>query len=255
MTKEQRIAYSEKHERKMRSYERKYLRPVFTAVHSQILAFTKILREQGIDEAQRHIDTVIANDQIAPVILRLYADVGSYFADKTLFDINRSAKQETKGFGLNMDWIDNIINYFKRFLLAQVVVPITQTTKKYILEVLTQAQKEGWGTEKIARKLESDEITLKRARLITRTESVKAMFKGNQLAAAKSKWETEDTWIAAKDQRTRHSHRVVDGETVITGERFKVPTYARVGKVDVQTGFNNNIHEKQIINGKEIIST
>jgi hypothetical protein len=249
MTKAERIHHSEKHGRRVKLFERKYLRQVFDAIHSQILSFTKILKAQGIDEARRHLDTVILNDQIAPVILRLYTEVGLYQANKVLREINASAKEshkqlvlvykvgvstpdlpfQTKGFGDNEEWINAIINYFKGNLLSKTIIPITETTKKQILDVLTQAQAEGWGIDKIAHELESSEISLWRAQLITRTELAKAYFKGHQLGEEKSKWESVSEWVTAHDHRVRSSHNEVDGEKIGTGGRFKVPIYKTIG--------------------------
>lgn len=239
MTKEERKAYGERHLRKVKLFERKYLKQVFNALHSQVLSVSKILKESGIDEAKRQLDRTVVNDDLTPVILRLHVDVGVYQANKVLREINASAKDrsESKGFGFNAEWVSAIANFLKQTLL-KLVSGITETTKKQILQILEQGVKEGWGIDKMANELESSELTLWRARLIVRTELVKAYSKGHELGKDKSKWETEDRWISVHDVRTRHSHKEMDGEVIGTGGKFKVPVYKKVGKVDVQIGWD-----------------
>jgi hypothetical protein len=238
MTAKERSTYSDVHVRKVKFFERKYVPKVYKAIHSQILAFTDVLNKEGIDAAKRLLDKTVVNEQIAPVIQELYTVVGLYKARLVAREIKASARVEVKGFGLNLEWIQSLINYFREYGLNKVSVPITQTTRKQILDVLSEGEREGWTIDRMTRKLESSELTLWRAQLIARTEIAKAMFKGHQLASDKSTWETEDTWIATEDHRTRHSHRLVDGDVIGTGGRFKVPTFHRVGKVDIQTGFD-----------------
>lgn len=239
MTKEERKLYGEKHLRKVKLFERKYLKQVFNALHSDFTQAAKVLRERGVDEVKRELDRLVVNEDIGPVILRLHVDVGVYQANKVLREINASAKQrtETKGFGFNSEWINTIANFLKQTLL-KLVSGITETTKRQILQILEQGSKEGWGIDKMANELESPDLTMWRARLIVRTELVKAYNKGHELGKEKSKWETEDTWLSVDDARRRHSHRDVDGDKVGEGGKFKVPIYEKVGGVDMQTGFD-----------------
>lgn len=239
MNKENRQAYGEKHLRRQKLFERKYLKPVFNALHSDFVQTAKVVREKGTDEARRELDRLIVNEDIAPVLLRLHVDVGVYQANKILREINASAKSEVKGigFGFNGEWIAAIANFFKTTLL-KLVAGITETTRKQIIDILEEGAREGWGIDKIANELESPELTLWRARRIVRTELVKAYSKGHELGKDKSKWETEDIWISVHDARTRHSHKEMDGDKIGTGGKFKVPIYKKVGGVDVQQGFD-----------------
>jgi hypothetical protein len=239
VNKEARQAYSEKHERKHKFFERKYLKPVFQALHTDFVQAADVVRKQGVDEARRQIDRIVVNEDIGPVLLRLYVDVGVYQANKVLREINVSARtrKEEKGFGFNGEWISAIANFFRTFQL-KLVSGITATTRKQIIDILEEGHREGWEVDKIANELESPELTLWRARRIVRTELVKAYSKGHELGKEKSKWETIDMWISAKDNRTRHSHKDVDGDKVGEGGKFKVPVYEKIGGVDVQAGFD-----------------
>lgn len=239
MNNEQRKAYSEKSVRRQKLFERKYLTPVFNAIHSTLIGAAKTVRQKGVEESQRELDKLIVNDDIAPILIRLYVDAGVYQANKVLREINASAKQEQKGigFGFNDEWISSLISFFKHNLLT-LVSGITATTKKQIMDILEEGQKQGWGIDKIANEIESPEVSMWRARLIVRTELVKAYSRGHELGKEKSKWETEDRWISAHDERTRRSHAEVDGDVIGTVGKFKVPIYRKMSGVDVQVGWD-----------------
>ena len=231
--------YSAKHIRRMKLFERQHLKPVYNALEKQINPVVSILRKQGIEQAQASLDTVEINAYLAPPIRDIYKTVGLYFANKTIWDLQQSAKQEQKAsFGFNDEFVRDILAFFNQYLLNQAILPISETTKNQILQVISEGIQKGWGADKIAMALESPELLLWRARLITRTESNKAMNFGQRLGESKSEWESVKTWIAANDHRTRHAHRLVDGITVDFTQRFLVPIYK--GKlqagVDLMTG-------------------
>ena len=199
------------------------------------------------------------NTEINKALKELFTTVGTHFAIQKTKEINKSARQivshkqlvlvspdvstpglyETKdnGFGTNEEWVRELIKYFNENNLKD-VVGITDTTRQQIIEVLTKAQTEGWGIDRIVNELEADDITAARAKLIVRTESVKAMNQGDKLAKSKSRWETEDTWLATGDDRTRESHREVDGDTIGTRGKFKVPIYEKKRGVNILMGWD-----------------
>jgi hypothetical protein len=125
------------------------------------------------------------------------------------------------GFGLNLKWITDIVNYFQWDLFA-LVQNITDKTRNQILEVLTRAVNLGESFEWIENQLTSPQLLAWRTRLIARTETAKGAFKGRQLANQDNEWETEKEWISANDHRTRHGHRKVDGEIIDADARFQV---------------------------------
>ena len=238
---------------KYRVFERRFTPAVYKALQVQIKDVVNILESQGVDAAKRFNDTVLMNDRMGVVIRDLYKTVGLFFANNSYENIQKQVKR--KGFGFNLEWTNEILNYFRLYLLSKAVIPITETTKEFIRQILEQGEREGWGIDKMAYELTNSEISLNRARVITRTETAKAAFKGRELAYDKSPYKLTLEWIAADDHRTRHSHRQIDGVVIEDSGRFQVPVYKRVGKVDMQIGVDlmkgpgdPNAHKENVIN-------
>lgn len=220
--------------KRFKYFEKKYTPAVYRALQSQIKLVSGVLKANGVDSARRFNDSVMMNEQIGTVIRDLYKTVGVYFANDSYRHIQEQVK--TKGFGFNDEWIAEILNYFRLYLLSKAVVPITETTKEFIRQVLEKGEKEGWGVDKMAYELEHSDLTLQRARLIVRTETSKAAFKGRDLAHKTTPYELTLEWVSATDHRTRHSHYQMNGVKVNENERFSVPRYKKIGKIDVFTG-------------------
>lgn len=231
MTKQQRYNYSAKHIRRMKLFERQFLKSVFNALHTQITPIVNILNQQGIEAAQNALNTIFINAHIIEPINEIYKTVGVYFANKTIYDINQSAREVKQGFGFNEQFIMDILHYFKMNLLDQVVLSISETTKNQILKVISEGILMGWGAEKIAKTIGSPELTMWRARMIVRTEANKAMNYGQILGESKSEWESNKIWIAANDHRTRHSHRDMDDKMIPFKDKYLVPVYKSVGGI------------------------
>src|SRR5205809_7131592 len=155
MTKAEHIA---KHTRRMILFERQFLKPVFNAIHSQIMDVVNDIKREGLDKAKQNLDRLILNDKIGAVVREIYLTVGIYFIKKTLAGLG-GLEVKAGGFGINPEWVQALIAYFKSDLLAKVVLPISQSTKQQILEVLIKAEQEGWGVDQIINALETSDIT------------------------------------------------------------------------------------------------
>jgi len=225
MNKKQRQLYSQRDQRRKKLFEKKYVKQVNAALKQQLTEAATILRASGVDGLKLKLANLIFIQDLATVILDLWQEVGVYYGNKTLRDINTSIREEKAGFGLNDKWIRDILEYFARFLLAKAVLPISETTKQQILSIITKGEQEGWGIDQMVYELENSDITLGRARLIVRTELVMAQNYGQQLAKKESIYELQEEWISADDLRTRKSHQEVDGMVINEGGRFRVPRY------------------------------
>jgi hypothetical protein len=187
-----------------------YVGQVYKALQSQIEAAIEVVKRDGVHTAAAQLPAVVINDQIGSVVLELYRTAASQAAKKYKPNIKAA------GFGFDQLFINGILDYLKRFLLDKVVVPITNTTIAFIDAILKTAVKEGWGVDETVKNLRGSGITKNRAKMIVRTETVRAT-NYTQLAAADSEdFEMEKSWIAIEDKRTRrsHSHAGVDGERV-----------------------------------------
>jgi SPP1 gp7 family putative phage head morphogenesis protein len=186
----------------------KYIGPVQRALQSNIPDYVKIVEEYGVEQGLNIIHgRAMINTEIGKVVASLYQDAAR-MAEKT-FRISKSAPV------INMfSFVQSVIRYFSKYLLQMVVLPISMTTKDQIERILKQAIKEGWGVEKTVSKIKDPDLTRYRARMIVRTESVRAMNYAQLKAADNAKYQTEKQWIAIEDKRTRvsHSHFGVDGE-------------------------------------------
>lgn len=235
MTNQQRREYSSLFIRQSNRLAGKYNRKIFNALKSSVDTFIDDLQTNGVARAQSNLFLTITNEQLAPVIQELHTEAGLFFGRKAWREIQRSAKQmEVKaGFALNEKWIADLIAFFAQDLL-RTVSNITNTTRNQILSVLMKASTEGWSIEQIVKELESPVLLAGRARLIARTELGKAAFAGRKIASDDSEWETQKEWVAANDHRTRHSHRMVDGDSIDAGKKFQVQNDK--GGIDLMEG-------------------
>jgi hypothetical protein len=235
VTAKERQAYSQAYINRLNKLEKKYVKPIYKALVSQVQQFIDDLEAYGLQVAQSRLLVTIGNDEITAVLQDLHRESALYFGKKAYYEIRRSARKkiEKAGFGLSEEWLQAIIEFFNREYFA-LVQQISDTTRDVILKVLSQAAEEGWSNDQIVEKLKSPGINAARARLIARTELNKGAFFGRKLATDDSEWETEKEWVAANDHRTRHSHRAVDGDVIDVDGKFAVSTPK--GGVDYMEG-------------------
>lgn len=245
MTWKQRRLLENINERKRKNLERLFMRKVYDALQSFYADFAAILRERGIDAVYMVLGKTAIDTRIGPVIRDLYLRVGLSYARYTYDQIQSSAREPKKSVKLprikgvrttklvggqidfNERWAQMILEYFRMYLIDKAVVPITIESKARIAQILKIGTDEGWTIERMAKELETDRLLMYRARLIVRTETAKAAYYGRRIGAQDSGFETTKEWIAARDSRTRHSHRDIDGEIIESNARYQVPIYRR----------------------------
>jgi hypothetical protein len=221
LNEKQREQYSNRHSRRMKLFERIFYKRIVAVFRDQFKQAADKIRSSGVDS----LDSLFAGNGIAPVIRDMYRIVGLWAAKRETANINRSLREQKAGFGKDEQWIAILMEYFRTELLAKVILPISGETVRRMRELLDKGIAEGWGVDRIAFEFENSDIPVWRARLIVRTELVQAVFKGQQIAKDDTEFETEDTWIAARDFRTRPSHRHADGDTVKPGRKFRIERY------------------------------
>ena len=199
-------------EQRRAGIERKYLPLIQRELSKQVQAFISHINWNGLIEGRLNLDHVIPVNGIQAVIKALYIKSGLLQANNVYGDLKRS-NLKFSGFGFNEQWTRDIENYFQLHILNKAVLPITGTTKNMIREILEKASREGWGVEQTVKEIISrtQDINRHRARVITRTESVRAMNVGTLLGADKSSIVLDKQWITARDERVRSSHRYLQG--------------------------------------------
>lgn len=192
---------------------KKHLPRVYAALQKQInITIRNILAAESVsaDPIQKALDELsrnhFVNPWIGPVVQALYKDAGNQAAAR--YRVEKALVIPLTGF------VRDVIDYFNAFLLEKVVLPISQTTVNQVKTVLKQAISDGWGVDKTVRELKNSSLTKYRAKMIVRTESVRAMNYAQLKAADNDKFQVEKKWLAVEDRRTRftHGHNGVDGE-------------------------------------------
>lgn len=249
MTTEEKQIYSLTYQRQMKVFERKYIPQINSVLQEQVNHFAKALLKIGPIKALHEINKLIFDPKLAITLSNLYKDVGVYFGKKVEKEINKELKvpvKKTGQLGSNPQWIQDINDYLVSDLLNDAVIPINNTTRNRIREILAEGQQQGYSYEEIARLITGsatidDEMlvpadqdgSLIRARLITRTESVKAAFVGRQAAASKAGFQMQKEWIAAEDFRTRPAHAIAgDSDPIDEDALFNVMGEDLIGPGD-----------------------
>lgn len=240
MTTNQRQEHSALHTRATKRLESPFVTIIKGVIKAQINAVAAKLKASGVYDAQSLLNTTIVDNDLMKPIEYLYRVFGIYAARKTIAQINKSARigEVKAGFGINDEIIARIIQFLTENIFIKAVVPISRTNRDLILARIIEGQQKGWGAARIADDLQGWDMPSWRSLMLVRTESQFAMGYGRQEGKRASRWQTESVWIAANDHRTRHSHRVVDGDRVDEGKRFAVPIMkgnAQVG-IDLMLG-------------------
>jgi hypothetical protein len=170
-----------------------------------------LVKTHGVQYAKARYNENLINTSIGLVVEELYKTAAGeglkYF--------------QVKGF------IEDVLDYLRRFILVKIVMPISHTTSKFIEDTLNKSIENGWGVDQTVKALADSDITRNRARMIVRTESVRALNYTQLVAADDKNFQVDKQWVAVDDDRTRfgnkpggHNHLGVDGERVALYEPF-----------------------------------
>jgi uncharacterized protein with gpF-like domain len=225
------------------AFEKRYIAQVYKALRMPYSSFITDLKTYGLTYAKENLNSRLMSPEMGEAIQRIYRGAGVYMARKTLSQLKKESSTvrrtgTSKGaptptalsfkfFGFNEEWVQEIINYFRLYLLNKAVLPISAHTRDHILRVLEKATAEGWSNDQIVSEIltspEAREQVRNRARKIVRTETVRAANYGVLIGADKYEYEVEKEWLSVNDSRTRTSHRHgsgVDGERRSPDGRF-----------------------------------
>jgi hypothetical protein len=188
----------------------------------------------GITQARNNLAGNAVILPVAPLLQSLYKKAGLMGARMQYTELKQAIREGKKshavamqtkaGFGINEQWIADVLNYLKINLL-QLAQAITETMRSDALKIFNEAIENGWSIDQMVKALKETGLMQRRARVIARTETVRAANVGHQIGAKSLPYEMNKKWVAAKDHRTRHSHKQVNGQVTDEQATFKVPVY------------------------------
>jgi|ERR1044072_1182510 hypothetical protein len=208
----------------------------------------------------RNLD-LLPMQPVADAVKSIYLDAGRLWAHESYLNVMRQAGLRKSFFvtmqykarmpiGFNEDFINSILQYFELRLLNDAVLPITQTTRDWILQSLNKGIEEGLGIDEIVQQIMRSDITRVRANTIARTEIGKAANYGADLGAEKTGLLFNDVWISVRDHRTRRDHRDADNQVVPHGEPFVVGAerYLMLRPGDSKSQDGRKVPAKEVVN-------
>lgn len=180
--------------------------------------------------ARNELANILLNEDIAKVLRSIYRTAGLMGAKLANDEIKKAATLKAAGFGRNETWIRDVINYLRLHNL-EMVGAITETMREDIIAILEKAIENGWGIAETVKALQVERV-VSRAEVIARTEINRAANVGHSVAAKSLPYEVDKRWVAAKDHRTRHSHKKINDHVTGEDDYFNVAIY----KGDRNTG-------------------
>lgn len=188
----------------------------------------EVAGERAIEPSAKGI--VPTEDQIGRIVSRLspcglanrlrsvLRDVIGFFGREAVSQIDDSREFDSSN--------HRVEQYLENFA-AERVRGINETTRSDLREALVEGVREGEGIEDLATRVESvfDEASRNRARVIARSEVIAASnaatHEGLRQAGAQGK-----EFLATRDDRTRDTHREMDGQKRALGADFDSPSGA-----------------------------
>lgn len=190
-----------------------------------------IVKSNGVQAAISSLNKGLTNPELTKEIQRLYATVGSRYANDTY----RSLKVKQRGlrkpikslfpsanidpalfksiadfeikaganFGFNATWVQWILNYLQKHLIENITFNVNTTTRDHLLKVLSQSITEGLGIDKTVELLKNDDFSETQAARIARTEVNIASNAGTLAAGETYEYQMQKEWVSVTDFRTR----------------------------------------------------
>ena len=185
-----------------RRYERRYEKQIYAALKKQLQPYL-----DAVEQAPANINQfdLISPAPLADVLESLYVTAGVAYAE-AMYNAIQPPKKSTKE-QLRAGWRD----FMRRFAvtnLTGVLIDINKTSKDIIERIVSNGLRDGKGIPDIARSIEQSVagIFTNRAKLIARTEMVKATNTAAMESSKTSDFMYEKKWLPATDNRTREDH-------------------------------------------------
>lgn len=214
---------------------------IFTAIRTQYDTLLKDLTS-GLNEHQAIAK--IDPEPVRKVLKDIYIDAATIYGAKVRADLNRLVPRRLQNpnsfnilkshkiseFGqikarLPMGFSEEMRRLIEQYFSLDILnesEDITDTTKKLIREVFTNAYAKGEGIDDIVKQLKDTELSAKRSRTIARTETVTSANAGALFVAKSTGLDLNKEWLSASDHRVRHPHRLANGQTIGVDDYFNV---------------------------------
>lgn len=228
--------------------EKKYTIFVTRAIVSFRSSFISHLNTHGLEYAKQRVQLTHLSPELTKILTAIYKEAGLLGARMTFDELK--ATQKAANFGRNQSWINAVANFLKLHLL-RLVSRITETMRNDIIKVLEKATEEGWSIDRTVQELRRKDVVQARARVIARTEIVRAANVGHSVGAKSLPYELNKKWVSATDHRVRHSHRQINNHVTDENGTFKVPIYDGknlTGYDEMQYPGDANAHPSNTIN-------
>jgi hypothetical protein len=255
MNARQRSEYWVKVERLRRQLDQKYSSLFSAAISKDVNKVASDIRKYGTDAARTLMGAYAWNDEMMTIMMQLYKEAAILFGNASFRAVRNAGQKAADPYGINNDFITSILQFLAQYGFM-LVADMTQTTKKQLLNIISQGVADGLGIDEIARQLtQSDELgyAMMRARRIARTEVMRASNYAAMEGAKLHNFEVDKIWIASRDLRTRriprdsYDHFHMDGATVpynepftSTGKKGDTVLAAQPGDPNAPAGFTIN---------------
>lgn len=228
MNASQREAYWTKFERLRRGLDIKYSSLFQKAISKEMRKVARDLQLMGPSATLSMMGSYAWSDELMKIMTELYRETAVVFGNASYRAVRNQSRKAADPFGLNTDFISQIIQFLSLYGF-QLVAEMTQTSKKKLTDIITQAVQEGLSIDEMVRIITNDEelgYSAMRARRIARTEVMRASNYAALQGANSHNFEVDKVWIAARDSRTRriprntYDHLNMDGQQVPYDQPF-----------------------------------
>lgn len=230
MTPEEKNQYLITFNKFQQSREREFAPKIFKALNSQVKEAIHYIKA-GV----RNPTLYISSNAIVNTLRPLYLDAGVTYGAKVRASIIKQKARMPIGFNQRM--IDLMNAYFMTDIL-NTSEGITEVTRELIQNVLSQAVQDGQGIDWIVSQLQNTEVSRMRARMIARTETVTAANQGAIFAAQDTGLTLNKEWLATNDNRTRNTHRYVNGQKIGMDDYFSLTDGVKMAQPGARTQEN-----------------
>ena len=226
MNAKQRREYWIKVERLRLQLDNKYSSLFEGEIRKDLRLFARDVEKFGPQAARSLMGAYAWSEGMMKIMEALYKEAAVIFGNASFRVLRIDSQKAANPFGLNDDWIINVINFLSLYGFT-LVAEMTNTTKMRLNDIVSQAIDEGKTNKEIADIImEEGGYSAMRAKRITRTEVMRASNYATMQGALSHRFEVDKVWISRKDSRTRriprnsYDHIDLDGKQVGYSEPF-----------------------------------